>query len=98
MIRMLEDEVRVLCREEDKDELADLASGIEEEYAAFMQEKTGREYACSIVVKEDKFLTDDMDKGCGGVIVFNANEGIMCQNMIFNRLNQAFEECLPSIR
>ena len=47
---------------------------------------------------DSKFLTDDLDKGCGGVIVYNSDKKIHCPNMICSRLNQAFEECLPSIR
>ena len=48
MIRLLEEEVHVLCRDEDKADLIGLTSEIEEQYSTFMNEKTGREYSCTI--------------------------------------------------
>ena len=98
MTRMLEDEIIVMCREEDKDDIGAMIDDLQSEYSAFMNEKTGREYECVISVMDDQFLTDDKDHGCGGVIIYNKAKTIMCPNMIVGRLNQTFEECLPAIR
>ena len=86
MIRLLETEVHVLCREEDKNDLSGMKAEIEEQYTTFMNEKTGRDYACTINIIEDKSLTDDQDMGCGGVVVYNSDKAIMCPNMICTRL------------
>ena len=98
MIRMLEPEIYIMCREEDKDDVEAMVSDLQSQYSTFMNEKTGRDYETKINVIDDRFLTDDKDLGCGGVIVYNSDKTIMCPNMICSRLNQAFEECLPSIR
>ena len=76
MIRMLEPEIYIMCREEDKDEDDAMVSDLQSEYSTFMNEKTGRDYETKINVIDDRFLTDDKDLGCGGVIVYNSDKTI----------------------
>ena len=64
-----------------------------------MTEKTERdEYNCELEVIEGKYITDEVDKGSGGVILYTENSRIMVPNMLMNRLDLAFEEFLPQIR
>ena len=99
MVRMLETQIYVKCREEDKEDIEAMIEDLQTQYSEFMTEKTGRdEYATAINMIEDDFLTADEDQDCGGVVVFNSEKTIVCKNMIVSRLKQAFEECLPAIR
>jgi V-type H+-transporting ATPase subunit E len=99
MVRMLEDEIHVKCREEDKEDIEGMCEELQTTYMEFMQEKTGRdEYSTNINIVEDDYLTADEDQDCGGVVVFNSEKTIVCKNMIVSRLKQTFEECLPAIR
>ena len=64
-----------------------------------MLEKTERdEYECTLEVIEGKYLQDEQDQGCGGVILYTENQRIVCPNTLYNRLDLAFEEFLPQIR
>ena len=99
MVRMLESEIHVKCREEDKEDIEAMIDDLQTQYSEFMAEKTGRdEYATTIHIFEDDFLTAAEDEDCGGVIVLNSEKTIVCKNMIVSRLKQTFEECLPAIR
>ena len=99
MIKLLEPSLKILCREEDVEDVKGMTGDIESEYKKFMTDSTGRdEYECALSVIEEKFLTDDVDKGCGGIILYSDNERIVCPNMLINRLDLAFEEMLPQIR
>lgn len=99
MIKLIEPELIVMCREDDKRDVEKMCADIESEYAEFMKEKTGRdEYSCKLVVSEDRFITKEQDEDCGGVILVTTNRRIVCPNMLVSRLQLAFEECLPSIR
>ena len=51
MIKLLEPSLKILCREEDKDDIEGLISEIEQEFVDFMTEKTSRdEYSCTLTV------------------------------------------------
>ena len=64
-----------------------------------MTETTGRdEYECKLSIIEGKRISEDLDKGCGGVVVFTENKRIMCNNTLYARLNLSREESLPVIR
>ena len=61
-----------------------------------MKEQTEKDtYECKLSVIDGAELTDEKDKGCGGVILYTSNEKIVCPNMLYSRLNLAFEEMLP---
>ena len=64
-----------------------------------MAAETGRdEYSCELVVLDDNFMSAEKDQGCGGVILYTANSRIVCANTLYERLDLAYEELLPSIR
>ena len=99
MIKLLEPSLKILCREEDQDDIKDFIEDLQNDYHEFMLEKTGRdEYECTLEVFDTTFLKDDQDLGCGGVILYTDNQRIVCPNTLFNRLDLAFEEFLPQIR
>ena len=98
MIKLLEPSLKIMCREEDVSDIQGSLSELQTKFTEFMKEKTERDYECTLEVIDAKFLTDDVDMGCGGVILYTANERIVCPNTLFNRLNLAFEEFLPQIR
>ena len=99
MIKLLEPSLKILCREEDLNDIKGITDDIESKYKTFMTEKTGRdEYECTLTVMDEVYLKDSQDKGCGGIILYTEDERIVCPNMIVNRLDLAFEEYLPMIR
>lgn len=61
-----------------------------------MLEKTEKDdYVCELKIMEGASLTDDRDQGCGGVVLYTANQKIVCPNMLCSRLALATEEMLP---
>ena len=63
-----------------------------------MKRETTRDYACTLTVREDAFLTLENGGRCGGVVLFANNRRIVCSNTLEDRLNQLFECALPQIR
>ena len=99
MIKLIEPELQIMCREDDKRDIEKMCPDIEQQYAEFMKDKTGRdEYSCKLKVMADRHITKEQDHDCGGVILITENNRIVCPNMLVSRLQLAFEECLPQIR
>mmetsp|Transcript_1882 Transcript_1882/g.2608 ORF Transcript_1882/g.2608 Transcript_1882/m.2608 type:complete len:233 (-) Transcript_1882:52-750(-) len=99
MIKMLESKLLIMCREEDMSDIEGMTADLQSEFHEFMLEKTGRdEYECELEIISEKFLTDEQDQGCGGVVLYTVNNRIVCPNTLLNRLDLAFEEFLPQIR
>ena len=99
MIKLLEPGLQIICREEDKDDIEGMLGDIQSQYHEFLLEKTERDdYECELRVNGEKFITDEMDGGTGGVILQTLDRRIVCPNTLMNRLELAFEEFLPQIR
>ena len=98
MIKLAEPALQIKCREEDVGDIQGMITDLQTDYANFMQEQTGREYATELTVLEDNFLTDEKDKGCGGVILYSTDSRVVCPNTIIQRLELVYEEMLPQIR
>ena len=74
-------------------------SEIENQYQDFMQKETGRdEYQCKVSMFQGSPLTDEDDEGCGGVVVYNSDQRIWCQNTINRRLDQSLHGMMPLVR
>lgn len=96
MIKLLEPELIICCREDDKKDVESMLPDIQKTYHKFMQEKTGRdEYNCTLSVMKERFIQKEQDDDCGGIILYTADKRIVCPNMLTSRLHLAFEECLP---
>lgn len=60
MIKLLEPELQVCCREDDRRDVEKMCSDVEAEYSEFMRDKTGRdEYVCKLTVLTEKFITPE---------------------------------------
>ena len=99
MIKMIEPSLLIKCRQEDVNDIKGMISDLQGEYSSFMEQQTGRdEYECTLEVYEESYITDDRDKGCGGIILYTSNSRTVCENTLYSRLELAFQELLPSIR
>ena len=98
MIKLLEDELELKVREEEVDLVKGIISECESEYTDIMKRETTRDYACSLSVMEDQFLSVENGGRCGGVILYAHNRRIVCSNTLEDRLNMVFESELPKIR
>ena len=96
MIKLIEPSLQIKCRKEDANEIKGMLKELESTYHKYMLDQTTRdEYTCTLSVIEGKFLTEDKDKGCGGIILYTENSRIVCPNTLINRLDLALEELLP---
>lgn len=98
MIKLLEDEVELLVREEDVDLFQGLISECEEEFTAHMLEQTERDYATTLTIREDRYLSKEEGGELGGVILSALNRRIVVPNALRDRMNLVFEQQLPAIR
>merc|ERR1712157_186483 len=84
MIRLLEKDVIVKCRECDKDTVKKTFSVAEEKYASVIEKQTGVKRFCKLTLYEKRFLPD---KCLGGVVLANTNGRIVANNTMYARLN-----------
>ena len=98
MVKLLEDNIELKVREDEIDLVKSIIDECEEEYTDLMKRETTRDYACSLTVIEDSFLTMENGGRCGGVVLYALNRRIVCSNTLEDRLNQLFEIALPQIR
>ena len=66
MIRLLEPELKILCREDDVRDMENCIGDIEESYNKRMYQETEKEYTCNLTVINEKFLSEEDEQGCGG--------------------------------
>ena len=98
MIKLLEDEIELMCREEEVDYINSIKRECENEYSDFMKKETGDDYNCKLSVIEDIHLTNANGARCGGVILLAHKRRIVCSNTLEDRLNLVFEQELPRLR
>ena len=98
MIKLLEDTLELKVREEEVGMVKGILAECEAEYTDIMKRETTRDYACTLTVMEDQFLTVENGGRCGGVILYAHNRRIVCSNTLEDRLNMVFESELPKIR
>ena len=98
MIKLLEPELQIKCREEDVSDIKGMTDDLQSQFSEFMRGETGRDYECNLTVLEDNFMSNAQDKGCGGVMLYTENSRIVVSNTLYARLDLAFEEMLPLIR
>jgi vacuolar-type H+-ATPase subunit E/Vma4 len=110
MIKLIEKNIEIRVREDDKDIADELLSECEADYSRIMEEQTNRvgEYECKLSVidgnsnwmggRANHWLTESDNGLCGGVILYAHNRKIVCNNTLEDRLNLCFEQELPTIR
>lgn len=98
MIKLLEENVELLVREEDVDLFSGLISECEEEFTAHMKEQTDRDYETKLTIREDRYLSQEEGADLGGVMLFALDRRIVVPNSLKDRLNLVFEQQLPAIR
>ena len=98
MIKLLEEEVELMCREEEIDFIKGICDECESKFADIMKKETGDDYNCKLSVIEDIHLTNANGARCGGVILLAHKRRIVCSNTLEDRLNLVFEQELPRLR
>ena len=98
MIKLLEEEVELMCREEEVDFIKGICDECESQFTEFMKKETGDDYNCKLSVIEDIHLTNANGARCGGVILLSHKRRIVCSNTLEDRLNLVFEQELPRLR
>ena len=74
MIKLLEPELLILCRKEDESDIKGMIGELEKKYTTFMKEQTENDdYVCKLSLMDGANLTDERDKGCGGVVLYSSN-------------------------
>lgn len=100
MMQLLENKVRVKCRERDYNMISEVLTEVEEEYAAIMKNETGDDsLKCELELINDAFIKEDDTLGkCGGVILSDLTNRIVTSNLLLDRLKQSYDESLPVLR
>ncbi len=91
MIKLLEEELELMVREDEVEMIRGLCEECETEYSEFMKKETGDDYNCKLVVRDDAFLNNSNGARCGGIILYAHNRRIVCSNTLEDRLNLVFE-------
>ena len=87
MIKLLDEEIELKVREDEVNLVQGMLASCQQEYTDIMKRETTRDYACSLSVIEDSFLTQENGGRCGGVILYSLNRRIVCSNTLEDRLN-----------
>lgn len=96
MIKLMEPSLSLIVAKKDQPIVKSLLADCETEYEELMKKGTGKEYKCSLSLKEDK--TFDSKTECGGVILVSKDGSIVCKNTISTKLALVYEQLLPEIR
>lgn len=104
LLMLLEDEVKVRCRESDVDLVKSCLDEAVDQYSKVVKEKTGAEKTCKLVLDEDVKLPPAPGQGqhgascLGGVVLACQNGAITIDNTIDSRLRLVLEQAKPTIR
>lgn len=94
-VRLLEAEVAILCRQQDKETIEALIPEVEAEYREFMRTNVGREQETKLTVITQKWLDDSE---IGGVILYCNRYRTVFNNSLKSRLDLSYENSIPDIR
>ena len=104
LIKLLENDVEIICREEDVNLVEGVLSAASNKYSEIMQEETDQEYKVNLSVNKSNFLNPAPERGsnapsCSGGIVATAHHGkIRVINTLEERLKRVFADSIPQIR
>lgn len=101
LIKLIESEVTVMCRQEDLDIVEEVVASVAIEYSEVMLRETGRNYSVKVLVEKSKHLPpapeaeSNLPSCCGGVVLVCHNGQIRCNNTLDERLKLISTNCLP---
>jgi V-type H+-transporting ATPase subunit E len=94
-IRLLEKEVWIVCRKQDRSLVEDVISDAKKSYKDFLKQNLNEDYEISYTVVTEK----DLDDGeIGGVVLYSNRFKTVYNNSLKSRLHLAFENSTPDIR
>mmetsp|Transcript_13798 Transcript_13798/g.17462 ORF Transcript_13798/g.17462 Transcript_13798/m.17462 type:complete len:83 (-) Transcript_13798:507-755(-) len=82
MIKLMEDELELMIREDEVPLVSGMLRECQEEYSEIMLRETTREYECNLIIRQDVYLTKENGGECGGVILYAHNRRIVCSNTL----------------
>jgi V-type H+-transporting ATPase subunit E len=94
-VRLLEPEVAILCREQDKETIEALIPEVEEKYREFMRQQIGKAQETKLSVITKKWLEESE---IGGVVLYCNRYRTVFNNSLKSRLDLAYENSVPDIR
>eukprot|EP01057_Protomagalhaensia_wolfi_P000535 Protomagalhaensia_wolfi_Nauph_80__534@NODE_12_length_5322_cov_729_645845_g9_i0_p4_GENE_NODE_12_length_5322_cov_729_645845_g9_i0NODE_12_length_5322_cov_729_645845_g9_i0_p4_ORF_typecomplete_len232_score69_32vATPsynt_E/PF01991_18/9_5e59DUF885/PF05960_11/0_051DUF4886/PF16227_5/0_025DUF4886/PF16227_5/1_4e03Par3_HAL_N_term/PF12053_8/6_2e03Par3_HAL_N_term/PF12053_8/0_34ATPsynt_B/PF00430_18/52ATPsynt_B/PF00430_18/0_2DUF4570/PF15134_6/0_22DUF4570/PF15134_6/4_1e02Prominin/PF05478_11/0_97DUF1283/PF06932_11 len=103
MVRLLENEVMVVCRKEDEVLIQDCMTQAEKKYKQIVQE-AGVQASCKAHLNTRRYLPAgnavvEGEKTCSGGVILTSMDGkIVCDNTLDARLDLVVQECLPQLR
>ena len=107
LIKLMESNVRIMCRESDEDIVKDVLEEAAQEYKTLMKEQVlalrGQEPPCNLEIDPKKYLPEynpsNPMNSCSGGIKLHARKGrIVCSNTLDDRLQLVYQEAIPQIR
>ena len=104
LIKLLENDVEIICRETDVDLVESVLGDASSRYSEIMQQETDSEYKVNLSVNKSDFLNPAPERGsnapsCSGGIVATAHHGkIRVINTLEERLKRVFADSIPKIR
>ena len=94
MVKMLENQLYIQCREQDKEYVKTILKECEKMYENIMKKETNREYKCKLILDDKNFIDDDY----GGIKLLNNDKKIILNNSLKDRLMLSKEQNLPIIK
>jgi len=94
MVKMLENQLYIQCREEDKEYVKTILKECEKMYENIMKKETNREYKCKLILDDKNFIDDEY----GGIKLLNNDKKIILNNSLKDRLMLSKEQNLPIIK
>ncbi len=94
-IRLLENEIWIVCRKEDKGYVDDVISDSRKAYREFLKENLGKDFDVSYTVVSEKYLEES---DVGGVVLYTNKYKTVYNNSLRARLDLAFENSIPDVR
>jgi len=94
MVKMLENQLYIQCREEDKEYVKTILKECEKMYENIMKKETNREYKCKLILDDKNFIEDEY----GGIKLLNNDKKIILNNSLKDRLMLSKEQNLPIIK
>lgn len=94
-VRLLEPEIWVMCRQEDRELVEGLLGEVAAEYREFTKANVGKEMSTTFSVVTEKWMEES---DIGGVILYCNKYRTVFNNSLRSRLDLAFENSIPDIR